>query len=191
MLGVLANSLSDDVARERVLSQVAPLLLVVIVGVIVAVALCKSRISVTELVESVGVTPNRLTLRFNGHSDAGSDEVKEERAAEEAEQADVDCLAVGGLEGVKAAEVGARYVAEYRRVRVEKGRSRRGQPEKGDDSGERLHGAVCASAVLARMEHKVHKDPGSNFRRHPPRARARAGTKLISLPNSDSPFLQP
>ena len=139
--------------------------------------------------ESVGVTPNQLTLRFNGHSDAGSDEVDEERAAEEAEKADVNCLAVGGLEGVKAAEVGARHVPEYGRVRVEKGRSRRCQPEKGDDSGERLHGAVGASAVLARMEHKEHKDPGSNFRQHPPRARA--GTKRISLPNSDSPLLQP
>ena len=99
---------------------------------------------------------NQQTLRVNIHSEAGTDEVDEEGAAENADQTDVDGLAVAALESVEAAEVGAGLVAEYRRVgRGEEGRGRRGHPQEGDGGcGERLHRDVGASAVLARMEDK-------------------------------------
>lgn len=58
----------------------------------------------------------QLTLGIDVHSEAGTDEVEKEGAAEKADQADVEALTVGGLEGVEAAQVGAGLVAEYRRV---------------------------------------------------------------------------
>ena len=66
------------------LAEVAPLLLIV-VGVVVAVA---SR--------DVGT-----------HSGVAGEEEDEEGAAEEAPRADVEGIAVGGLESVEAAEVGS------------------------------------------------------------------------------------
>ena len=54
----------------------------------------------------------QLTLCIDIHSDAGTDEVDEEGAAEKADQADVDRLAVVVLESVEAAEVGAGLVAK-------------------------------------------------------------------------------
>ena len=75
----------------------------------------KSKLQI-RIAENVLYQCVQLTLSIAVHSDAGTDEVKEEGAAEKADQADVETLRVRALESIEAAEVGAGLVAEYRRV---------------------------------------------------------------------------